>query len=509
MANIPGDHRIQKRRRGEVANPANTLDGLVAKRANDVGARDSLYKRYLTEAETIEAPTDDQEMKNFLFRIEIDPDVSTRTCSICGYRGKWISEMIRHKRVHTNERPFRCKYCSRTSKWKADLVRHVAKTHGIRVVSKYSRSKTFHSNNSALNMINCISESNEKRRNNIEILTDDKNTAVRYNTPKMLRLPITYRCVICLIEQESLLVLMSHLKNVHDALPYECHSCSSSFMDANTAMKHFTEKTTCKRTDLKINIVPLYTTRNNFNLKPSFAFLDEATKRTAQELFSKSSVITSSAISIKNATENAIFPALSTVNYEIKQPNVYHNNRNEKMCVMEGHMRMQKTNPSHPMQPIDEIFTHSAESRMKVIVDGIATTEQALTVSRYYNFGTVLSVLKQQAAFDSLFSSQALSMPALLSERASHPIQTIIHPTVVHYHLITIFFVQVNKAIQYYSQRNNVLFSSNPAAKIKIQRLGDFPELPENKTNDTGIAHDRNITGKEEDDFIDVVQFDD
>lgn len=56
-------HRIRKRHRGEIANPANTLDGLVAKRADDVGARDSLHKRYLTEAEAIEAPTDDQEMK--------------------------------------------------------------------------------------------------------------------------------------------------------------------------------------------------------------------------------------------------------------------------------------------------------------------------------------------------------------------------------------------------------------------------------------------------------------
>lgn len=65
--------------------------------------------------------------------------------------------MIRHKRVHTSERPFKCKYCNRTSKWKADLIRHVAsmlriflkstwfvsETHGIRVVSKYSRSKAF------------------------------------------------------------------------------------------------------------------------------------------------------------------------------------------------------------------------------------------------------------------------------------------------------------------------------------------------------------------------------
>ncbi|VDM99725.1 unnamed protein product [Thelazia callipaeda] len=114
------NHR--KRSRNKIANPANTLDGLVAKRADDIGASDSLHKRYLTEAEAIEAPTDDQEMK----RIETDPDVSTRTCSVCGYQGKWVSEMIRHKRVHTNERPFRCKYCSRTSKWKADLIRHVA-----------------------------------------------------------------------------------------------------------------------------------------------------------------------------------------------------------------------------------------------------------------------------------------------------------------------------------------------------------------------------------------------
>src|SRR3569623_1941983 len=75
--------------------------------------------------------------------MESDPDVATRVCSVCGYQGKWVSEMIRHKRVHTNDRPFKCKYCSRTSKWKADLVRHVAKTHGIRVVSKYSRSKAF------------------------------------------------------------------------------------------------------------------------------------------------------------------------------------------------------------------------------------------------------------------------------------------------------------------------------------------------------------------------------
>lgn len=125
----------QRKRRRLIGNLDNTLDGLVAKRVDQT----PLKRRYQTETEAIELPDDEVEIK----RMEADPDVCTRMCSVCGYQGKWVSEMIRHKRVHTNDRPFKCKYCNRTSKWKADLIRHVAKTHGIRVVSKYSRSKAF------------------------------------------------------------------------------------------------------------------------------------------------------------------------------------------------------------------------------------------------------------------------------------------------------------------------------------------------------------------------------
>ncbi|CAK5093745.1 unnamed protein product [Meloidogyne enterolobii] len=107
----------QRKRRRLIGNLDNTLDGLVAKRADL-----PLKKRYQSETEAIELPDDEQEMK----RMETDPDVCTRMCSVCGYQGKWVSEMIRHKRVHTNDRPFKCKYCNRTSKWKADLIRHVA-----------------------------------------------------------------------------------------------------------------------------------------------------------------------------------------------------------------------------------------------------------------------------------------------------------------------------------------------------------------------------------------------
>ncbi|ETN72113.1 hypothetical protein NECAME_13991 [Necator americanus] len=51
----------RKRRRGEAANPANTLDGLVARRADDT--HEPFQKRYLSEQEAIEGPDDEAEAK--------------------------------------------------------------------------------------------------------------------------------------------------------------------------------------------------------------------------------------------------------------------------------------------------------------------------------------------------------------------------------------------------------------------------------------------------------------
>ncbi|KAL3098842.1 hypothetical protein niasHT_024596 [Heterodera trifolii] len=156
LAHPPVGQISSRRRRRPVANMDNTLDGLVAKRAEQMPT--PMKRRYQSETEAIELPDDEQETK----RMETDPDVCTRMCSVCGYQGKWVSEMIRHKRVHTAERPFKCKYCNRTSKWKADLIRHVAKTHGIRVVSKYSRSKALELDKQQQNQLLMVEEVEEE-----------------------------------------------------------------------------------------------------------------------------------------------------------------------------------------------------------------------------------------------------------------------------------------------------------------------------------------------------------
>lgn len=188
--------------------------------------------------------------------MENDPDVSTRTCSTCGYQGKWVSEMIRHKRVHTAERPFKCRYCSRTSKWKADLIRHVAKTHGIRVVSKYSRSKTF--DPTAALLSNRADE--EKPRAYACEMGEGGGEGTLYRpeplSPSRGR-PLSYRCVQCLFEQEGLSYMINHLRTAHSSAPYECH-CGQRFDDIETALAHAQKPSGCSSAELIVNITPIY-----------------------------------------------------------------------------------------------------------------------------------------------------------------------------------------------------------------------------------------------------------
>uniref|UniRef100_A0A7E4VW92 C2H2-type domain-containing protein n=1 Tax=Panagrellus redivivus TaxID=6233 RepID=A0A7E4VW92_PANRE len=257
----PHKHREERKRRRIIGNSDNTLDGLVAKRA-DV---DPNAKRYQTETEAIELPDDEVEMK----RLETDPDVSTRMCSICGYQGKWVSEMIRHKRVHTNERPFKCKYCNRTSKWKADLIRHVAKTHGIRVVSKYSRSKAFDMHSDIKEEVlttdeqplhihathSHISKASPARKHQQESPGSSVSTSSTSASP-------VFRCLVCFFEQESVDALISHLHAAHGVSPFECVQCKRTFNEVSAASGHCATPSACTPLSIKINFSPVYSNKS-------------------------------------------------------------------------------------------------------------------------------------------------------------------------------------------------------------------------------------------------------
>ncbi|KFD58071.1 hypothetical protein M513_00834 [Trichuris suis] len=152
---------------------------------------------FLPEEEVIDSPQNlDKDAT-----VSSDPDVNGKICSVCGYQGKWISEMIRHKRVHTNERPFHCKYCQRSSKWKADLIRHLAKVHKIRVRTRYCRRAAEEKNSSktrkakltsSIPKLPVLNEPDDKQESEKDYHSNPHGLLPSSDSPETVRLSIRF-----------------------------------------------------------------------------------------------------------------------------------------------------------------------------------------------------------------------------------------------------------------------------------------------------------------------------
>jgi len=107
-------------------------------------------------------------------------DKNINKCPSCSYESKWYSELQKHMRVHTNEKPFNCNLCSFKTKWKGDLNRHIKKFHQLNPNDLQSSNDVNNNNEDAIqnsnedsNKSDDLSSLDDEEENNAEQNSED------------------------------------------------------------------------------------------------------------------------------------------------------------------------------------------------------------------------------------------------------------------------------------------------------------------------------------------------
>lgn len=60
---------------------------------------------------------------------EVSASFDKKYCQICGYKGQDVSQLRKHLRIHTGEKPYRCTKCDYCSAQSSNLRVHIKRHH--------------------------------------------------------------------------------------------------------------------------------------------------------------------------------------------------------------------------------------------------------------------------------------------------------------------------------------------------------------------------------------------
>ncbi|OTF79530.1 hypothetical protein BLA29_007345, partial [Euroglyphus maynei] len=173
---------------------------------------------------------------------------NVHVCNFCGYKTRWISELERHIRVHSKDKPFKCLYCNFRSKWKGDLNRHIQRYHSNESNLQDMESSDNSNNggggilsndmsqNDAMNEDSCmttadyemsemdddntgLSQDDQLNPNDNELFDLDNSEIVNGNTAKM------YKCTYCDFMCSTASRFHVHYVQHLNTKPFQCSIC--------------------------------------------------------------------------------------------------------------------------------------------------------------------------------------------------------------------------------------------------------------------------------------------